>query len=245
MRNVGCANNWCMAQTWNDLLFLHWPVDTDWLRQRVPPPLQVDTFDGQAYLGVIAFRLSNIHLRGWPVLPVLDVFAELNVRTYVTFDGRPGVLFLSLHCPNRLAIGIARPWFHLPYHHAPCTLRRRDTARQFDAPFFSARYEPIGPSAGALETWLTERYCYYAVTTAAVYRCDVQHRPWQLSGAVAHIRSDVFGAGAPLAHLAERMDALIWPPRRVRSLRAPGCAPASRGQATPRRATPAAARPAD
>src|SRR5438477_12930899 len=115
---------WLMAQTWRDLLFAHWPVALDQLTRAVPPPLSLDTFQGQAWLGVVAFQISDIHLRGWPALPGVSAFPEVNLRTYVTLDGRPGVLFLSLHCPNRLGMALARPWFRLPYRFATVAFNR-------------------------------------------------------------------------------------------------------------------------
>src|SRR5437870_3905422 len=109
---------WCMEQRWHDLLFAHWPVACDQLRNVVPAALEIDTYRGQAWIGVIAFRLSGIRLRGMPSVPGISAFPEVNLRTYVHLDGKPGVLFLSLHCPNRLAMAIARPWFRLPYRYA-------------------------------------------------------------------------------------------------------------------------------
>src|SRR5947209_3802022 len=94
-------HSWSMAQTWDDLLFAHWPVSLAQLRRVVPPPLEIDTFADQAWLGVVAFQISRIHLRDWPTVPGMSAFPEVNLRTYVRYHGRPGVLFLSLHCPNR------------------------------------------------------------------------------------------------------------------------------------------------
>src|SRR5438105_9671831 len=101
------GDEWCMAQQWHDLLFAHWPVALDGLRPIVPSPLEIDTYHGQAWLGVIAFKLSGIRLRGTPPVPGISAFPEVNLRTYVHLNGKPGVLFLSLHCPNRIAMAIA------------------------------------------------------------------------------------------------------------------------------------------
>jgi uncharacterized protein YqjF (DUF2071 family) len=224
---------WLMAQSWHDLLFAHWPVALDQLRRVVPQPLEIDTFDDHAWLGVVAFRLSGIHLRGLPAAPGLAGFPEVNLRTYVSLDHQPGVLFLSLHCPNRLAMAVARPWFRLPYHYAAIQLARSDSRLHFDSRSpagadFAATYCPSSPPctapSGSLDAWLTERYCYYTASPdGSVYRCDIQHRPWWLSKAQACISSNTltqpFGLPPsevlPLLHFAKRMDAVIWPLQRA------------------------------
>ena len=89
-----------MAQSWHDLLFAHWPVAADALRGLIPGQLAVATFEGQAWVGVVPFRMNGIRLRGLPALPWLSAFPELNVRSYVTLDGRPGVFFFSLDAAN-------------------------------------------------------------------------------------------------------------------------------------------------
>jgi len=122
-----------MAQSWRDLLFAHWSVAIDQLRLVIPNGLQIDTFANQAWLGIVAFNLSDIRVRGLPPVPGLSAFPEVNLRTYVQHDGRPGVLFLSLHCPNHLAMAIARPWFRLPYHHANVRLHQAGGAFEFSA----------------------------------------------------------------------------------------------------------------
>jgi uncharacterized protein YqjF (DUF2071 family) len=244
-----------MAQTWDQLLFAHWPVSADQLRRVVPPQFELDTFADQAWLGVVAFQISRIHLHGLPAAPGLAQFPEVNLRTYVRHDGRPGVLFLSLHCPNRFAMAIARPWFRLPYHYADVCLAPAAGAIDFashspaGASDFASRgpagaidfasHGPAGASFAArycsaseacaappesLDTWLTERYCYFTVAPdGRVYRCDIDHAPWMLAPAEAEIHTNTLPRPfrlelpqtPPLLHCAERVDARIWPLRRV------------------------------
>jgi uncharacterized protein YqjF (DUF2071 family) len=224
---------WLMAQTWEQLLFAHWPMPADHLRYVVPPQLEIDTFADQAWLGVVAFEISRIHLRGLPAVPGLARFPEVNLRTYVRYNGRPGVLFLSLHCPNRLAMAIARPWFRLPYHYADvCHAHDGDAvdfaSRSPTGASFVARYCPASAPCAAppdsLEAWLTERYCYYTVAAdGRVYRCDIDHTSWRLARAEAEIHTNTLAAPfrldlprtPPLLHCAGRTDAHIWPLRRI------------------------------
>src|SRR5579871_4079287 len=147
------ASAWVMEQTWHDLLFMHWPVRPSELQPLIPPPLRLNTFQGVAWLGVVPFRMSGIRLRGMPAVPRLSAFPELNVRTYVTLDDKPGVWFFSLDAASALAVAAARRWFHLPYFRAEMSCRqtgeridytsRRTHARAHTAEF-SASYEPIG-----------------------------------------------------------------------------------------------------
>ncbi|HUS13897.1 MAG TPA: DUF2071 domain-containing protein [Chloroflexia bacterium] len=222
---------WIMHQTWHHVLFAHWPVALDALRRVVPPALTIDTFDGQAWLGIIAFRLSGIRLRGTPEAPLVGRFTEINVRTYVTVAGKPGVLFLSLDADNPLAIALAKPWFRLAYLGARIrfgmegeTVRftSRRTERAAPPAAFAATYGPAGPVCepvpGTLEHWLTERYCYYAVHRDRAYCCDIHHPPWPLQPATATISENTMASAHGLAlredgprlHYARQMQAVIW-----------------------------------
>lgn len=109
---------WIMRQTWNDVLFAHWPVDVSILRAMVPPVLELDTYNGQAWVSLLPFMLTNLRARFLPALPGARAFPELNFRTYVTYKGKPGIYFFSLDADHRLAVLGARTFFHLPYFYA-------------------------------------------------------------------------------------------------------------------------------
>lgn len=202
---------WVMTQTWNDLLFAHWPVATEQLRTLVPTPFEIDECNGSAWLGVVPFHMTNVAPRFVPALPWVSAFPELNVRTYVTVGGKPGVFFLSLDAGNALAVAAARALLNLPYYSAAMTVdssgdtvgytsereRQGEPAgrpRQGDGAraAFTARYRGLGdrrPSPrGTLEHFLTERYCLYAVDHALhAYRLEIHHPEWALESAEAEI----------------------------------------------------------
>ena len=115
---------WTNAQSWLDLCFLHWRVDETQLRKLVPDSVELDTHDGSTWLGVTPFRLSNFRLRGLPPMPGLSTFPEVNVRTYVTRDGKPGIWFFSLDAASRLGVEAAKKAYKLPYHHAEMRYER-------------------------------------------------------------------------------------------------------------------------
>jgi uncharacterized protein len=226
---------WVMTQTWHDLLFAHWPVDAESLRSHVPAGFEIDTFDGQAWIGIVPFHMTNVAPRGVPALPWVSAFPELNVRTYVRVKGRPGIWFFSLDAANPVAVGIARTLVHLPYftasmsvehHEGWVTYRSQRTSAKGAAAEFAARYHPVGPVSppveGTLEHFLTERYCLFTVDQAFhSYSLDIHHPPWPLQTAEAEITANTMADAvgirlpsmAPLLHFSKRQDMVAWPLR--------------------------------
>lgn len=224
---------WAMTQTWSDLLFAHWPVAPDRLRDFVPHPLQIDLFDGTAWFGLIPLRMVNVCPRGLPPLPWLSNFLELNVRTYVTYKGKPGVYFFSLDASNPVAVQVARMTYQLPYFRAAMTCQfkgqsidyaSRRTHSASPPLAFQASYQPCAPAAlskpGSIEHFLTERYCLLlADKKGQIYCGDVHHRQWQLQPAEAEIRVNTMGqefgialaAKPALLHFAKTIDTIEWP----------------------------------
>ena len=224
--------SWTMAQTWTDLLFAHWSVAPEILAGVVPAQLPLDAFDGRAYIGVTPFGVRNLRLRPSPPVPFLSAFAEINVRTYVTVDGKPGIYFFSLDANSRLGVATARRAYRLPYFRARMSIERNAGAVGFTsrrigtaapAPAdFHGRYRPVGATFQAagdsLEHWLTERYCLYTFDDRRrIQRADIHHRPWPLQHAEADIDVNTMAAeiavdlrGEPLLHYARRQDVVFW-----------------------------------
>ena len=231
---------WIMAQVWRDLLFAHWPVRADDLRRLVPPPLTLDTYEGQGWITVAAFRMSGIRLRGLFPLPLLSASLELNVRTYVTVGNCPGVFFFSLDADNRAGVALGRLWYHLPYFRAEMSLRHfaetihyssRRLGRNAPAAEFVCRYRPVGEVfrsvPGTLDHWLTERYCLYSIDSRdRVCRAEIHHAPWPLQPAAAEIDVNrmtiplglALPAASPLLHFAPKLEVVVWSPERVSEL---------------------------
>jgi len=225
-----------MAQTWHDLLFAHWRVSAAALRPLVPEGLAIDEFDGSAWLAVVPFRMSGVRLRWTLALPWLSVFPELNVRTYVTYKGKPGVWFFSLDAGNPLAVTIARAWFHLPYFRARMSCEERGgsivyasqrTHAEAPAAALRCRYRLVGsvftPQPGSLEHFLTERYCLYALDgSGRLIRGEIHHPPWPLQQAEAEFEHNTMAeplrislTTQPLLHFAKSQDVIVWQPQRL------------------------------
>jgi uncharacterized protein YqjF (DUF2071 family) len=228
---------WLMTQSWHDLLFAHWPLDVGTLQARAPAGFEIDTFDGQAWIGIVPFRMTNVAPRGILPLPWISAFAELNVRTYVRVGGRPGVYFFSLDAANPVAVGIARTLVHLPYFTASMTCAKKDgwiqyrserTSRGAPPARLVVRYRPTGPAqatrAGTLDHFLTERYCLFTMDTAQnAYSLDIHHPPWPLQAAEADFTVNTMAEAAgmdlpatrPLLHFSKRQDMVVWGLKRV------------------------------
>ncbi|MGB3635956.1 MAG: DUF2071 domain-containing protein [Rubrobacteraceae bacterium] len=230
---------WALAMSWHDLLFMHWPVSADVLRPLIPPSLQLDTFDGDAWLGVVPFRMSGVRPHFLPGVPPLSNFPELNLRTYVSADGKPGIWFFSLDAHNPVAVRIARATFNLPYYDAKMfchssgqevTYASVRTHKNAPTARFVGRYRPAGgvtqTQPGTLENFLTERYCLYSTNgRGVVRRGDIHHHMWPLQRAEAEVATlEMTGQigvelpdTEPLLHYARRLDVVAWTPRRIDS----------------------------
>ncbi len=222
---------WIMKQQWCDVLFMHWRVPADQLAALLPDSLELELFDGSAWIGVIPFRMRGIRWRWLPPIPGTSAFPELNVRTYVRprGGGKPGVYFFSLEAANALAVKAARRWFHLPYFHAAMSIvpdrdgfRYQSSRVHAGAPRaeFAARYEPCGPvwhaRDSSLDHWLVERYCLYASDAhAQLWRGDILHDPWPLQSATASIAHNTVAPVAlpdepPLLHFSKHVNVRVW-----------------------------------
>jgi uncharacterized protein YqjF (DUF2071 family) len=233
------AQEW-MHQTWQHLLFLHWEVPPSELQALLPLGLDLDTFEGKAYVGLIPFTLCGVRPILMPPLPGVSSFHEVNVRTYVHQQGRnPGVWFFSLDASSALAVTAARLAYHLPYRNAKIDFAakggarpelaldaRRDDPRGGVPAHGHFRYAPVEGAAvpaalGTLEHFLVERYILYAVDEEKrLHRARVHHEPYPLQRAELFDLDEtlVWAAGirrsqdAPLRHYAREVHVKIYGP---------------------------------
>lgn len=226
---------WMMVQRWHDLLFAHWAVPAEDLRRLVPSQLELDLFQGKAYVAVAPFHMSGIRARFLPPLPGLSRFPELNVRTYVRYQNIPGVYFFSLDAGNLPAVWGARIGYGLPYFHADMSAgyvsgRIEYSSRRVQDPRpaeFSGRYWPIAEprqrEKNSLEYFLTERYCLYAIRFGKIFRSYIHHLPWPLQDAAAEIQVNSMAKASgielpdtkPLLHFSRFLEVLIWWPEKT------------------------------
>ena len=217
-------------QTWHDLLFAHWPIAEAALRPLIPDSLSIDEYDGTAWVGLLPFRMSGVTARWMPPVPGLSAFPEMNLRTYVTHRGRPGIWFFSLDAGSRMAVWTARRFFHLPYFRAGMRVRADDDRIHYTSSRpgveLSATYWPHGPvfdaRSGSIEHFLTERYCLYTTDPKGrLLTVDIHHQPWPLERANADIDTNTVATGQGIAvggapaylHFSRRLDVVFWPMR--------------------------------
>lgn len=215
-----------MQQEWHDLLFLHWEIDPAALRSLIPPSLEIDTFNGQAWLAVVPFSMRGVSPRHCPKPRFISDFPEINVRTYVIKDGKPGVWFFSLDVPHRLPVWLARAFFHLPYFKAQMSVQTTGNTTRYQSQYrdrsFKATYSPVEsftPEPGSFEDWSTERYCLYAADQLGrTYRAEVQHPKWSLQRAEVSIETNTMlhkfpvGARHPSALFSKQISVVAWWP---------------------------------
>lgn len=225
-----------MHQAWGKLLFMHWRIEERELRRLIPAQLEIDTFDGTAWIGIIPFTMWDIRALPpyMPAVPGLSSAHELNVRTYVHYDNVPGVWFFSLDCNSPAAVMAARAFYHLPYYNAAIDLEQQGDTIDYSL----SRID--GPPAGfngswnvgetkpfshpdSLDFFLTERYCLYSEKEGDLYRARIFHQPWPLQSATMNsLRSTMIESlgiksfkGEPVLRYAEAIDVDIWAIKRV------------------------------
>lgn len=228
---------WVLRMRWLNLLFAHWPVDAETLAARLPADLELDLFDGQAWLGIVPFIMADVAPRGVPALGRFSRFPEINVRTYVRHGGTSGIYFLSLDAASRPTVEGGRRVFQLPYFHARMSAETTgdDTVyrtaridRRGPRAAFEARYRPTGPielaAPGSLEAWLTDRMRLFSVDRRGrIWRTEIVHQPWPLQPAEADITCETLAAAhglvlpdvAPHLRYAARLDVRGWAPQRA------------------------------
>lgn len=203
--------------------------------------LDIDTFDGSAWLAVVPFTMSGVRARFTPALPGPGAFHELNLRTYVTHEGKPGVWFFSLDAASRLGVETARRTFHLAYFNARMSLSERDGGIAYESQRTDSRgksadlscwYQGEGPperaGSGSLESFLTDRYRLFASdlpprSPERLWIGEIDHDPWLLSRAVCEVEhnslASPIGVSTPaneaILHLAEPVSVRAWWPTRA------------------------------
>lgn len=229
-----------MFQNWSELSFLHWTFPPEAIRPLLPPGLELDTFEGEAYVGLVPFTMSRVRPTWSPPFAPLSNFHETNVRTYVHYQGRdPGVWFFSLDAANLPAVHIARTLWKLPYHYARMRLEKAGgeidyhSERLWPAPVpahCSLRTRPLGPVTpavvGTLEHFLAERYILYAYARSRLYIGRVHHTPYPLQTAeLVSMDETLLNAArldrpdtTPLVHYASGVNVRVFPLRPVPSV---------------------------
>lgn len=222
-----------MFQNWENLLFMHWSFDAATIRPLVPAELELDLYDGKAWVSVTPFRMTGVHLHPLPAIPGTESFLELNVRTYVHYHGKPGIFFFSLDASKLIPTIAARIFFSLPYFKADMDFSEmggefRFTSRRSDSPArFSAQWK-VGqrlrdPDKDSLAFFLVERYAFFVKIAGQINMVRVYHHPWILEEAILQLHESTMistlgltePAESPLTHFSRFLNVEAWEPRPV------------------------------
>lgn len=223
---------WASTQRWEDVLFLHWQVSPHVLSPHIPQKLQLDLYDGAAWVGIVFFRVKGMRLRSMPALPWINSYLQLNVRTYVTYKGMRGVYFFSLDVDSNLACLLAKMVYSLPFRRANMKMDKQGDyinmvsvrkKGQFPEEI-SCSYTPVSSvfqaQINTFDYWLLERYCLWNIKKNHLYRTDIHHTKWNFQKGEVMIRSNSMMSfersiclqNHPVVHYAAMKQALFWLP---------------------------------
>lgn len=227
---------WLMRQIWQDLLFAHWPVDPALMASLIPEQLKLDLWQDQAWISLSPFYMRHVNIRGLPALPFTSSFLELNFRTYVTHQGKPGIFLFSADAENWLTVKLSR-LFGLPYMNAAMSWKRENGrfqyichrtdshkgAAQFTATYYPTSSEVFHAVPDTQLYWLTERYSLYALKGRSLLVANIHHFPWPLQSAQLELEQSTIteASGIPLPDTepiityTKQLEVLIWPIRKV------------------------------
>ena len=179
---------WSYYQEWNDALFLHWKVEESELQKLTPKNLLIDKFQGETWVSIVAFTMEKIRPRNLPSISFISNFDEINVRTYLTQDNKPGVFFLNIEAQKETSTFIAKQLSGLPYEKSEIERGEKENIKHFTSSNKNKNFKletkfVVGQeltNKSTLDKWLTERYCLYLQTNNETYRYEIQHEPWKI-----------------------------------------------------------------
>ncbi len=215
---------WSWRQAWKDVLFIHYIIDKEKIRDLIPKSLAIQEYNGNCYLGIVPFRMEGVMIRPLPNLPGISSFLELNVRVYVEYKGRSGVYFLSLDASSLLAVLGGKFLFHLPYKFAQMSFKNENhdffyhSIRKENHFVLNLKYQPspdiFFAKPNTLEHFLTERYCLFIQKDDGIYSANVHHYPWPLQAAKADIIENSMFQGTllknPILFYSKGVEVVIW-----------------------------------
>ena len=224
------AGKWAYYQEWNHVLFLHWKVSARELQTLLPAHLTLDLYEGTAWVSLVPFTMEKMRPNGMPAFTPISNFHEINVRTYVTAEGKPGVYFLNIEAQKYLSAYIARKTSGLPYeksvikraiNHSQHTYTSTNQVKAFQ---LNAAFETGSPITHKppLNTWLTERYCLYLGDNGQLYRYQIHHHPWELQEVQIKNLTTAYAIGnislhtpPDLAHYSKGVQVIAWKREKV------------------------------
>lgn len=217
---------WVYYQEWNRALFLHWKIPVEILQELIPAQLTLDTFEGNAFVSLVAFSMEKIRPRCLPALNFVSNFEEVNLRTYINYKNKKGVYFLNIEAAKKLSVFIAKNISGLPYEKAQ--IKRSESnfsVQNFKKGFYLEANFEIKEEIKyktALDHWLTERYCLYLETNKKLFRYDTHHEEWKIKNVAIKslklnykIQKLQLSQQPDFVHYSEGVQVLAWSRERI------------------------------
>lgn len=212
---------WRYFQQWHHTIFLHWEVPVYFLEHHIPKEIELDTYNGMAWISLVAFEVKNMRLRNLPSLPFISHFHEINVRTYVIKDDKPGIYMFSIETNKLIEVLLTRMFVGLPYQKSKIrrTARRLRSSNKTLQQHLDLTIGKVRPLQGktALDFWLTERHALYEYCDTALCRFDIHHKEWDLKELHLTVNAINCTAGKynlntfpDKIHYAEKIDVVLW-----------------------------------
>ncbi len=214
-------SQWQYYQEWNHVLFFHWKIAPEKLLPLLPKNLQLDTFDGDAWISLVPFTMQKIRPRFLPAFAPVSDFHEINLRTYVTRNGKPGVYFINIEAQKSLSAFLSRRLSGLPYEKSLIlrgvnTYKAENRLKKFFLDIEFSAKELVALKT-PLEKWLTERYALYLEENGQLFRYDTHHREWKIKSVDLKKLSLKYQIGAidlaekpDLAHYSDGVEVVAW-----------------------------------
>lgn len=208
--------SWQHYQEWHGNIMLHWEIPFEMIQSFIPEGLELDIFKGEAWVSIIAFSVKNIRTKRIPPVSFLSDFHEVNLRTYVIKNGKPGIYFLSIEAQKWLPAFMARTFINLPYQKSHIFRKQNnylnvnDNGRYLDMNYIEG--DIIQPKT-SLDMWLTERHCLYEQHKNKLFRIDIHHKEWnlcQVQVSINHINYPLCNETPNLVHFSPKISVLVW-----------------------------------
>jgi len=177
--------DWSYYQEWNNAVFMHWEVPYEDLKSLVPSGLEIDSFEGKCWVSIVAFTMERIRPAYLPSFSPISNFDEINVRTYVRKNGKPGVYFINIEAGKYVSAFLSKMMSGLPYEKSEIS-RGNNFYSSYNANKgfrLDLEYE-VGPritKKTPLMIWLTERYSLFLENEGEIYGYEIQHPEWELN----------------------------------------------------------------
>ena len=176
---------WKYYQEWNNAIFLHFRVELEELKQYVPKELEIDLFQSEPWISIVAFTMEKIRPKNIPAFSPISNFHEINIRTYVKMNNKTGVYFLSIEGGTKLSCKIAKFISDLPYRYSTIDRSYKSYSSSNsnfkDELYFDFKIGKEIENKSELDNWLTERYSLFQDTKKHINQYEIHHLPWLVS----------------------------------------------------------------